>query len=101
MNKIDELVNKIKTSDNFITRFHREEIILSLTCNLSDDRTANFAINYFPNFYRRIETEYQTFYNSVKYANLTTHALIAGITLDMVRYARVLFTERMEKRENQ
>lgn len=45
--RIEEILNSLKKEDHLITRLHRDEIDLSLTCNLSDLRTYNYAQNYF------------------------------------------------------
>ncbi|MEG1902756.1 MAG: hypothetical protein RR212_00010 [Bacteroidales bacterium] len=91
---VEIIIEKLKTRDNLITRLHADEIELSLTCNLSDLRTYNYARNYFPNFYTRMINEYTILVNQLKSAE---NALLdsAQRSLDLIKLAGVTCLTRL------
>lgn len=100
--RIEEILNALKKEDHLITRLHRDEIDLSLTCNLSDLRTYNYARNYFPNFYTRIMNEYTLLVNQLN--SLEGHEKLresAQRSLDLIKLAGVSFLSRLNtEKEN-
>lgn len=99
---IEEILKSLKTDDHLITRLHRDEIDLSLTCNLSDLRTYNYARNYFPNFYTRIMNEYTLLVNQLN--SIEEHKNLrdsAQRSLDLIKLAGVSFLTRLNaEKEN-
>lgn len=95
-NRIEEILNTLKSDDHLIIRLHRDEIELSLTCNLSDLRTYSYARNYFPNFYTRIMNEYTVLVNQLK--SIEGHEKLsdsAQRSLDLIKLAGVSFLSRL------
>lgn len=93
---IEEILKSLKTDDHLIIRLHRDEIDLSLTCNLSDLRTYNYAQNYFPNFYKRIMNEYTLLVNQLN--SIEEHKTLrdsAQRSLDLIKLAGVSFLIRL------
>jgi hypothetical protein len=94
--RIEEILNALKKEDHLITRLHRDEIDLSLTCNLSDLRTYNYAQDYFPNFYKRIMNEYTLLVNQL--SSIEEHKPLrdsAQRSLDLIKLAGVSFLIRL------
>ena len=50
---INEIIDSIKSNETLIIPIVKDDILLSLTCNLSDTRTYSYAQHYFPGFYDR------------------------------------------------
>ncbi|UQJ95332.1 hypothetical protein IANJMKHF_00427 [Klebsiella phage CPRSA] len=47
---INEIMDSIKSNETLIIPIVKDDILLSLTCNLSDTRTYSYAQHYFPDF---------------------------------------------------
>lgn len=97
---IERIIEELKSNNGLITRLHAEEIELSLTCNLSDLRTYNYAKNYFPNFYSRIMLEYTMLANQLKATSKELYEP-AQRSLDLIKLAGVSFLSRLNtEKEN-
>lgn len=90
---INEIMDSIKSNETLIIPIVKDDILLSLTCNLSDTRTYSYAQHYFPGFYDRNISEYTLLCNQVE----TTH-LYERIkkSLDLIQQAKEVFMKRME-----
>lgn len=80
----------------FITKREVEEIKLSLTFNLYDARTRNYARENFPKFYENMISEYKKFRDAIYDCDMPEYLTLTEKTLVMMEDAYKAFKERME-----
>lgn len=101
--KIKDILNELNNpnvfENYFITRREVEEMILSLTCNLTDSRTVNYARENFPKFYEEMIPEYKKFRDAIKDCDMPIHLTLTEKTIVMMGNAYDAFKERMENME--
>ncbi|QJI10861.1 hypothetical protein GuL6_039 [Buttiauxella phage vB_ButM_GuL6] len=94
---IQDLLDFLTSDEHFIISFTKNEIVLSLTCNLNDDLTYSYARSYFPNFYKLTIEHYE---NLCEQLNKPEHKGLyetMKTSLDVIKKASVSFNERLER----
>lgn len=92
---IPEIIKSLKQHDHFITKLHQSEIELSLTCNLEDNSTYNYARSHFAGYYANLLYEYHTLCTSLTDLEHKEFYDIAKHSFDLIMKSNALYLERL------